>query len=229
MKTNVFIHAAILARCKERLIQYLDCIYKSGLLETIDHLFICFVGNDEISINDNDLFKYYGYNNKIILVKVSNNLLDYELPTLQFMYDYCKNNDECNVLYLHTKNVGKEINLCIEDQIEYMLYFNVIKWRECLNKLVLSDTCGVDLRDAPTLHYSGNFWWARSSYLLSLPSPFEFNNLTQYPNPLNSIRHNQEFWICYDKSKRHYSMWDCGISCYERHLHRYCRELYFNL
>jgi hypothetical protein len=227
MKNNIFIHAAILERCNDRIIEYLDSIYKSELLENVEHLFICFVGNGDIPITKTELLKYNGYE-KIKLLKVSNNLLDYELPTLQNMYEFCKNNKDSNVLYLHTKNVGKEINLCIEDQIEYMLHFNIIKWQDCINKLLEHDTCGVDLRNEPTLHYSGNFWWAKSSYLASLPSPNEFNNLAEYPNPLNSIRHNQEFWICYDKKKRHCALWDCKINCYERHLHRYSKELYFS-
>ena len=39
-----------------------------------------------------------------------------------------KSNEDFNILYLHTKNVGKEINHCIEDQIVYMLYFLIEKW-----------------------------------------------------------------------------------------------------
>ena len=130
------------------------------------------------------------------------------------------------MLYLHTKNVGKEINYCIEDQIEYLLYFLISKWENCINNLLEFDTCGVDLRNEPTLHYSGNFWWSIANNIIQLPSPIEFNNLNKYPNPLNSIRHNQEFWVCYDKNKKHLSMWDCGINVYERHLHRYQKELY---
>jgi hypothetical protein len=137
------------------------------------------------------------------------------------------NPDECmNVLYIHTKNVGKEINPCIEDQIEYMLYFLVNKWDECLESLVDQDACGVDLRTEPILHYSGNFWWATSNHIRSLPSPVEFNNLSKYPNPLNSIRHNQEFWICHYTNKKYHSLWDCGIGVYERHMKRYPKELY---
>ena len=49
---------------------------------------------------------------------------------------------------------------------------------------------------------------------------FGMCNLNKYPNKLNSLRHNQEFWICYLK-QNHYSLWDCGISVYERHLHEY--------
>jgi hypothetical protein len=216
---NIFIHAAILDRCTERLIQYIEAIHNSGLIKEVNHIFICFVGEKMPNLKS-----VYIDSDKVKFIKVSNNLLDYELPTLQFMYDFCQKN-KGPVLYVHTKNVGKDINLCIEDQIEYMIHFNITKYKDCLIKLMVHDTCGVDLRMEPTLHYSGNFWWANSDYILSLPSPFEFNNLSKYPNPLHSLRHNQEFWICYNK-KNHCSLWDCGINCYERHLHKYPRHLY---
>jgi hypothetical protein len=107
-----------------------------------------------------------------------------------------------------------------------MLYFNVTQWKICIEKLQTNSTCGVDLREMPTLHYSGNFWWAKSQYIATLPEPVLFNNLEKYPNPLQSLRHNQEFWICYDKNKNHVSLWDCGIDCYSRHLFRYPSSLY---
>jgi len=224
MNNTIFIHAAILDKCSDRLIQYFNIIEQSHIAETLTNIFICFVGNI-IPISEKILSKYT-FREKIILQYSSNNLADYELPTLQLVYEYSKINPNHNILYLHTKNVGKEINPCIEDQIEYMLYFNIIKWKDCIDKLQSSWTCGVDLRNEPTLHYSGNFWWAKAEYISTLPSPYEFNNLKIYPNPLNSLRHNQEFWICYNKLSKHISLWDCGINCYERHLHRYSKELY---
>ena len=224
MKKNViFIHAAILDKCKERVLQFLDKIASSSLVNNICKIFICFVGNEPVPLNENDLSKY---NLAIEIIRVSENLQDYELPTLQFMYDYCVNNEPQNVLYIHTKNVGKEINPCIEDQVDYMLHFLVNKWDECLKSLVNHDACGVDLRTEPVLHFSGNFWWATSNHIRSLPSPAEFNNLSKYPNPLNSIRHNQEFWICHYTHKKYHSLWDCGIGVYERHMKRYPNELY---
>ena len=228
MPNSIFIHAAILDKCKERLLQYLDIIKNSKLINNVDNIFICFIGNNDIPISDLDISNYnYNYNYNIKIIKLSNNLSDYELPTLNFLNNFCIENPTDNVLYLHTKNVGKEINLCIEDQIEYMLYFLVSKWEKCINHLLEYDTCGVDLRNEPTLHYSGNFWWSRADYIISLPSIVEFNDLNKYPNPLNSVRHNQEFWICYKKQKKRYiSVWDCGINVYERHLHRYPKELY---
>lgn len=218
---SIFIHAAILDNCADRIYQYLKLIDTSGLLIKTTNIFICFVGDKNIPL-DNKIFDIYNKHNMITCLKVSENLKDYELPTLQFLYNFCIKNQDHNILYLHTKNVGKQINLCIEDQIEYMLYFLINKWKNNIEILKDYDTCGVDLRKEPVVHYSGNFWWSKASHIVKLPPPNEFNNISLYPNPLNSVRHNQEFWICYNNClSKHFSMWDCNISVYERHLHRY--------
>lgn len=217
MNISIFIHAAILPGCKERILQYLNIIKSNNLILYAD-IIICFVGDGELPITPDEI---NSYSTKILLVRVSNNLTDYELPTLQYIYNYCNNNLNNYILYIHTKHIGqKHINICIEDQIEYMLYFLISTWEKCVSKLQNFNTCGVDLRNEPTLHYSGNFWWANSNYICQLPSPTEFNCLYKYPNPLNSLRHNQEFWICFIKTG-HNSLWDCNINVYERHLHRY--------
>jgi hypothetical protein len=223
MNNTVFIHAAPLKRCEERIQFYLDSIEKSELYRFVNTIYICFVG--EISqVNK----KYPSeMNDKIKYVKVSDNIKDFELPTLKFLYDYSCVNIDSNILYIHTKGIGYELNPCIEDWVNYMTYFLVDKWKTCTDVLQTTLTCGVDLRDYPTLHYSGNFWWAKASYLKTLPDPIDFANLEKYPNPLNSQRHNQEFWICYNNDKYiHESLWDCGINCYQRHLHRYLPESY---
>jgi hypothetical protein len=219
MKNTIIIHAAPLYRCEERLKFYLDNIQKYELYKYVNTIFISFVGNI-IYIDKNE----YSLEliEKIKYIKISDNIEDYELPTLKFLYDYSCNNEDKNILYLHTKAIGNEINPCLEDWVKYMIYFLVEKWKYCILLLENNSTCGVDLRDIPTLHYSGNFWWAKASYIKTLPDPLIFNDLEKYPNPLNSIRHNQEFWICFNKDKNlHNSLWDCGINCYERHLHRY--------
>jgi len=213
---TIFIHTANIPGFNLRISQFIDTIVSSGLYDNINILYICYVGTNDMTIDE----KYKNLH-KINIINVSNNLLDYELPTLQYLYEYCLKYSNHNILYIHTKNIGKAINDCIEDQIKYMLYFLVNKWEDSVNLLTNGhNTCGVDLRDEPTLHYSGNFWWAKSDYIKTLPSPIEFGDLNKYPNKLNSIRHNQEFWLCYLK-ENHHSLWDCGISVYERHMHRY--------
>jgi hypothetical protein len=217
----IFIHCALLSGYENRLNQYIDIIKKSGLYDICTDIFIDYVGEIDITeINNAD---------KITQNRVSNNLSDYETPTLNHLYYFCKSHSTYKVLYLHTKNVGKMINSCIEDQINYMLYFNIKNYKICLKELDNGYvTVGVDLRKDPVLHYSGNFWWANANYIKTLPEPFYFQNLEKFPNPLNSMRHNQEFWICYYTLNNHYSLWDCQINCYERHLHNYDKILYEN-
>lgn len=209
----IFIHVAIIGRYKERLNQYINLIKSSNLYNNIENIFICYVGNENIDEK---------YDDKVKLIKVSNSLHDYELPTQQYMYNFCLTHPDYNILYLHTKGITGEINNCIEDWVSYMIHFCIGGWSVCVDKLKNYVSVGVDLRDFPTLHYSGNFWWAKSNHIVSLPSPNDFSNIQKYPNPLNSPRHNQEFWICCDKNKnKHFCLWESNIDCYERHIHRY--------
>jgi hypothetical protein len=214
----IFIHVAVIGRYNERINQYLDLIKSSKLYDNIEKIFICYVGDTLPLFN----FTEYDTCNKLNIIKVSNNLQDYELPTQQYMYTFCKEHPNYKVLYIHTKGITGEINPCIEDWVSYMIYFLINKWRICVDKLNDYVSVGVDLRDYPTLHYSGNVWWTTSNHILSLPQPHDFANIGKYPNPLNSPRHNQEFWICYDKDPaKHIALWESNINCFERHLHRY--------
>lgn len=222
MKLVVFIHIAILPRWKERIQQYLSLMDQSGLINVANQIVLSFVGEGEVNSR---IWAIYG--EKIIVHRASLDLNKYELPTQKYLYDFCYNNLDYKVLYIHTKGVGKEINPCIEDWINYMTYFCITQWRDCVNQLETYQTAGLDLRDSPTLHYSGNFWWAKSSYIAILPDPYKYENIEIYPNPINSPRHNQEFWICFYKDMNfHKCIWESKINCYERHLHRYPPESY---
>ena len=217
-KNVIFIHCALLPRWDTILTNFMEKIIHSGLYNEVEHIYINCIG----TINDYQNFHYNNFD-KITTYVNGISLDTFEISTQELLHDFAKKNENYNILYLHTKGVGKEINECIEDWVAYMSYFLIEKWRTCLGELEKNDTIGVDLRAEPTLHYSGNFWWACSNYLSKLPSPTEFK---RYPNPLNSERHNQEFWICYLKDARHKCLWDCGINCYQRHLHRYLFENY---
>jgi len=256
---HIFIHAALLPGVDSRLEQYLTAIYDSGLSEHVSAIYICYVGSGEMPILfSGNLQKLHQYgqlreHTNIVETRVDADLGAYELPTLSALYSHCLDmstphieNDEVPhsaphsaphsgreacVLYLHTKNVGKSVNPCIEDQIEYTLHFLVYGWRTCLSRMLSDDdadptwkTTGVDLRTTPTLHYSGNFWWARADYIASLLDPRVY---ATFPNELNSPRHNQEFWICSpNRPDQHYSEHDCGIDVYSRHLVRYPACMY---
>lgn len=138
-----------------------------------------------------------------------------EFPILMKIREMSMNTeDECNVLYIHTKGASTPKNECINDWRRYMLYFNVIKYKDCIEKLKKYDTCGVDLRGEPVLHYSGNFWWSKYSHIRKLTT---FKKM----DVVLTERHKGEFWICDIIDGEFYSMHECGINQYERHLHRY--------
>jgi hypothetical protein len=221
----IFIHCALLSGCEARINSFVSLLSTSGLLSVADQVYICYVGDSPLPyvyLNDTSHYE------KINIIRISNTLKDYEVPTLKYLYNFSYSHPNYKLLYIHTKNVGKELNLCVEDWIYYMMYYLVEQWKVAVKALDEYDTYGVDLRTEPTLHYSGNFWWTRASHILTLPDPVEFSNIQKYPNPLNSPRHNQEFWICYQKHANYFCIHDSGINCYQRHLHRYARTLYYN-
>ncbi len=220
MTIVIFIHAAAIGKYKQRLREYMAKFKESGLYDEVKAIYINYVGPiGDVSIFDGD--------DKVIYQQVSENLADYELPTHSALYNFCKIHPNYKVLYLHTKGIHQEPNQCIEDWVEYMSYFCINKWRVCVDKLNTYRTVGVDLRDYPTLHYSGNFWWATSEHIASLVEPYDFSNLQKYPNAFNSFRHNHEFWLAYDKQREKYCcLWESNISSFERHLHLYPRSAY---
>jgi hypothetical protein len=215
-KIVIFIHAAILGRCALRLNQYFDLMKSSGLYEACEKVYVNYVGKGDFPLNFED--------DKIVFRRVSEELSDFELPTHVALYNFAKENPGYKILYIHTKGVHLEINQCIEDWVSYMIHFNIGKWRDAVDRLKIYKTCGVDLRKHPTLHYSGNFWWATSEHIAGLPDPVE--NMKKI-NCLNSPRHNQEFWLCvYRRHREHAELWESHINCYQRHLHLYPRERY---
>jgi hypothetical protein len=119
-----------------------------------------------------------------------------EMDTLKLLHRICKQ-QLCNkpVLYLHIKGVSRVGNANVQAWVDYMEYFAISKWKECTLKLNEYDTCGVNLQNKPSLHYSGNFWWANSSYISKLR---EFNEAVcswRAPHYGSVDRAYCEFWL----------------------------------
>jgi hypothetical protein len=205
---NVFFHVATMGKYESIIKDTLTAI-RDSLLYQNAHITICYNGTGNISLDGLD---------NIRVIQNTQNIAEGEFPTLHKIKQFSISHPNQKVLYIHTKGTSTDDNVCIDDWRNYMLHFNVTKWGDCIEQLKENDTCGVDLRTDPTLHYSGNFWWANTNYIKTLP---EFH---QMPVIL-SERHKAEFWICYNRTS-HKCLWDCGISSYQRHLHRYEKEKY---
>jgi hypothetical protein len=116
--------------------------------------------------------------------------------------------DDFYCYYLHSKGVSineknksfyknandlKYLLKCVESWRNYMEYFIIENFELCINSLKNDwDACGVNLSEHPSIHYSGNFWWSKSSHLRKLPD-------------INSInlknRWDAEKWIGMAKGK----------------------------
>lgn len=130
-----------------------------------------------------------------------------ERVTLEHLHDECTVSDHMfPVLYLHSKGISRVGSQPVKDWTDFMLYY---MFQVSLCTYALCDlqfqTVGVDYRDRPSPHYSGNFWWARSDYIKSLPRSCQEDNY-----------HAPEFWLCQRVQK--------ALCLYESHVHHYRQE-----
>jgi hypothetical protein len=140
-----------------------------------------------------------------------------ERSTLMLLKDWCDSSKEDTpVLYFHTKGLSRT-GYNVELWRLYMEYYNIDKWRHAISALSNGwDTYGVNLRDdteklfgGKYLHYSGNFWWARSFYVKGLGK----DRLT------GSNRWDGEFWIGTNGNR------DKMFNAYETDLDHYENEI----
>ena len=102
-------------------------------------------------------------------------------------------NEEDAVVYMHTKGISylagdrtvagqftaRHVK-AINGWRDTMEHYCIDQWQDRYNGLIDWDTQGCYLREKPFRHYMGNFWWARASYMMSLPHPMEFQ-VKPYP------------------------------------------------
>jgi len=98
----------------------------------------------------------------------------YERPALNKMIEDAQT-EEFYVLYLHSKGVKHVTDITMSkyvyDWSEYMFYFNMYNHAMCITELnngASAVGCNLQERGAP-LHFSGNFWWSKSSHIRNLP------------------------------------------------------------
>ena len=95
-----------------------------------------------------------------------------ETLTLSYLYDFCHHNPDSIVLYFHDKGSyhPSADNLYFRNFLDcYVLNTHCVD--ALLNEKDKLDTCGFRFSPFPSTHYSGNFWWARCSYVNTLIHP----------------------------------------------------------
>jgi len=154
----------------------LDClvdkINASGLIDALDAVFITNVGIPIEETKYANACSNAKNNGKYSLTNYSENERLYENPTLNKLKQFSETNKDSYVLYLHTKgNSYSTARQEITDWTNMMLHFLVETHEDCFHALDgVHDTVGCNYNASPAPHYSGNFWWAKTNHIATLPA-----------------------------------------------------------
>jgi len=194
-KNVCFIHSWTNNNHQTKMLDYIiDYIKESKLFDVLDVIYVMNIGNEIDSSK---------YEDKIKVINYSNNNELFELQTIKLIHTFSEMNPNCNILYLHTKGVSfNTIRQNIMDWMNVMLYFNVKLFDKNLKLLETYDALGCNYRDAPLKHFSGNFWWAKASYIKKL-------NIYNISN-----RHDAEWFILSNGDSNYYCLYDSKVDHY---------------
>jgi hypothetical protein len=197
-----FYHLCTIGKWKEIFDNQISTIQQSSLYDVTIKIFVSVVGPERDSVVFPDKFE---------IIFKSDIMNNYERNILQHMHQFCKENDDIKVWYIHSKGVRHShkplINVHgswnnIMAWRKYMEYFMITKYEKCLESLETSDTCGVNLHTYPYTHYSGNFWWANGNYVRTLNKEI----CNDYLAP--------EMWICSGTNSKNHCVHESNVDHY---------------
>lgn len=208
----VFIHSCNMEQNGISILKKIcSLIRTSGLLNCVNKVCVLNIGNP---ISDNYITEL---GDKYYVINYSDEVSLAELPTLRLMHRFAIVKPHCNMLYIHTKGVSYNKNTPryrnVQDWTNLMLYFLIEKYKNCVENLKNNDTVGCDYydrNDGIPKHFSGNFWWATSSYIKTLDV-----------NQLNT-RNDAEMWVC----RNNPSFVECHHSTVDHYMSPYPRKQY---
>lgn len=143
-------------------------ILKKGLLNKTQKLIIFITKYDENDNKLNDLLKKFNENNKFLLVTSPDNL--YEKYAIN---NYKKYIDDSGyyIYYFHTKGLKRAddhlLNVFVSRR-QILNFYTLEKYSINIKLLETYDAVGCSLCLFPKKHFSGNFWWSKSSYVHTL-------------------------------------------------------------
>jgi hypothetical protein len=210
---DIFFHCYCINNFATVLIEKLKKIKQSGLYDAVDKIYMPvfnFYPHHQEFIDD--IRNVYS---KIELSFISNAQFNSEPDTLNLMLkkslEYTENT---KLLYLHTKGVSHlhpNMRKNIDAWVRYLDLYNIAKWEECVNALDTHDVAGGLYVEDPK-HFSGNFWWANSDYIKTLPRINQYN-INEY--------NRGEFWVCSNTNTAYPVSMNAPVDLYHNY---YCNE-----
>lgn len=151
------------------------------------------------------------YNDKEMMLSLNSDRSITENYTYRKIFDDC-NKEFIRVCYIHTKGITSSMKMSPETMSQYKNYYYwrqylnwgvIEKWKACVSALQTYDVSGVNYYTVPAKHFSGNFWWANSSYIKRLPNPATIDWWRKIQKETSdqwlkttSDRFRDEQWLC---------------------------------
>ena len=198
MAIKVFYHICAINNALDVVKTHVMMIHMSCLYDDVDGIYCCVSGEPPLIQQVCDFLSTAG--KKFIIQKVAPQDTSYERLTLYAMHELVQPTDL--VLYIHSKNVRYK-NDCVEDWSRMLSYFVIKHHRTCQHLLQNGyDVVGCNYHNGNGMypyHFSGNFWWSRGDYYLTLPHQIG----SEYCAP--------EFYVCQNKP-RAYCLYSSHVS-----------------
>ena len=158
----------------------------SGLTDACDNFYIL---TSKAQERHKEFFEeLQEFNPKIKIIHLTNTPIGNECDTFNWMRENFEDFEERAIYYCHSKGVSYKdyaLRARVENWVRYLDLYNLHHWKTHLRNLETYDTSGCFMIQDPP-HYSGNFWWTKTSHLKRLPL-LDSNN-TPFLN-------RGEFWL----------------------------------
>lgn len=194
-----FYHVYADGNWQEPVSEHIRALKESGLYDNLTSFHIGFVGKRSNQLAAHQYIQSLGMVYKI----ADEQETGWEQVTQIPMWEFSKHNDGL-MLYAHTKGASNPAEVDVRWR-RSMIYWNVIRWRDCIEKLKEVDTVGSHWI-YPTLSmpehvygnpmYAGTFYWVKCELLRTWMCP-----------PLNH-RYESEGWIGYKYVQKPWRLWD---------------------
>lgn len=177
--------------------EHVNKLRHSGLLFMLDFFRVGVVGSDDNRAKVAEALQLAD-----VVVEASDG---WEQVTLNKLREDAETFDGA-ILYAHTKGSWSQSDLARYWRVS-MTYDTVTRWRECVDALRTVDAAGAYwLQSDQPEHeehkhfFAGNFWWATTNYLRTLPAPknehrFQAEGWVGLSEPrVHNMREGLSFW-----------------------------------
>jgi len=210
---DIFFHVYIKNDFSRILLNKFKKFKSSGLYDRANKInLVLFV---DIELHQEFLNELKDTYTKIEYSVIANKEFNSEPDTLNLMVKKAEQYEtNTPMLYLHTKGTSHShpvIKKNIDAWVRYLDLYVINKWEECVKALEENDAAGGFYLEDPK-HFQGNFWWANSDYLKTLPrlNTYNITNLNR-----------GEFWILSQTDKAYAVSGPTPVDMYQNY---YCKD-----